>query len=56
MPRQKQTTAREREKISVTIPRGLILWLHEKMDDRTFSTVSHGVELCILEGQKKYSK
>jgi len=56
MPRQKQATATEREKISVTIPRGLVLWLHEKVRDRTFSTVSHGVEVCILEGQKRYPK
>jgi Arc/MetJ-type ribon-helix-helix transcriptional regulator len=49
-------TAREREKISVTIPQDLILWLDEKVRDRMFSTVSHGVELCILEGQKKYGK
>ncbi|HEX9907883.1 MAG TPA: hypothetical protein VGB78_05380 [Thermoplasmata archaeon] len=56
MPRQKQASAVERVKISVTVPRAQVEWLDEKVKDRTFSTVSHGVELCILEGQKRYSK
>jgi metal-responsive CopG/Arc/MetJ family transcriptional regulator len=40
---------REREKLSLTIPPDLIAWLDEMVDKRTFSSRSHGVELCILK-------
>lgn len=40
---------REREKLSLTIPPELIAWLDEMVDKRTFSSRSHGVELCILK-------
>jgi len=40
---------REREKISITIPPNLIAWIDSMVDKRTFSSRSHGVELCILK-------
>lgn len=40
---------RSRDSMTVTIPPELIAWLDEMVDKRTFSSRSHGVELCILK-------
>jgi Arc/MetJ-type ribon-helix-helix transcriptional regulator len=45
-----------RAKISVTIPKEQLAWLQLKVEERTFASVSHGVELCIREGQTKFGK
>ena len=45
-----------REKISVTIPKDQFTWLQSKVEERTFASVSHGIELCIREGQLKFGK
>lgn len=42
--------------LNVTVPPSLIEWLDKMVQKRTFANRSHGVELCILEGQKKYGK
>lgn len=34
--------------ITVTLPPELIEYLEQKVKDREFANVSHGVELCIL--------
>jgi hypothetical protein len=45
-----------RAKISVTIPKEQLTWLQLKVEERIFASVSHGVELCIREGQSKFGK
>jgi metal-responsive CopG/Arc/MetJ family transcriptional regulator len=35
--------------MTVTIPPELINWLDEMVEKRTFSSRSHGVELCVLK-------
>lgn len=40
--------------LNVTVPPELVDWLDRAVKKRIFSTRSHGVELCLLEGQKKY--
>jgi len=45
-----------RKKVTVTLPQELIDWIHGKVAERIFASVSHGVELCLLEGQRKYGK
>lgn len=51
-PKNKET----REKISITLPKEQVDWLEDRKDKRLFATVSHGIELCIIEAQKKYGK
>jgi hypothetical protein len=41
-----------RKKITVTLPEEQIKWLEGRVIERTFANLSHGVELCIREGQK----
>jgi hypothetical protein len=45
-----------RTKITITLPDELVEWLHDKVTERTFANISHGVELCILEGKRRYGK
>jgi Arc/MetJ-type ribon-helix-helix transcriptional regulator len=49
MPKQKAT-------LNVTIPPELMEWLNAKVKERVFASRSHGVELCLLEGQSKFGK
>ena len=57
MPRhRKNMKTQPRGKISVTIPEEQIRWLDSKIGDRTFATLSHAVEVCILETQKRDKK
>jgi len=42
--------------LNVTIPQELMDWLNKMVKKRTFASRSHGVELCILEGQLKYGR
>ena len=56
MPRQRKSVAIHREKISVSIPEDLLVWLESRTKDHTFANISNGIVLCILEGQKKYGK
>ena len=45
-----------RKKVTVTLPEELIEWIQGKVVRRVFANFSHGVELCVLEGQRKYGK
>jgi len=45
-----------RKKVTVTLPEDLIEWINGKVTQRVFANVSHGVELCVVEGQRKYGK
>jgi Arc/MetJ-type ribon-helix-helix transcriptional regulator len=57
MPRhRKNAKAQPRTKISITIPEDQIRWLDSKIGDRTFASLSHAVEVCILEAQKRDEK
>jgi len=47
---------REREKLSLTIPPELIAWLDEMVEKRTFSSRSHGVELCIMKFEEEVER
>lgn len=47
---------RQREKLSVTVPKELIDWLNEMVKKRAFASRSHGVELCIMEYKEKHAK
>ena len=49
-------TKRDRRKLTVTLPQKLIEWIDGKVAERIFANVSHGVEVCIIEAQKKYGK
>ena len=49
-------TKGSRRKVTVTLPMELIDWIDDKVTERVFANVSHGVELCLLEGQRKYGK
>jgi len=51
-PRSRET----REKISITLPKDQIEWLEGKVAELTFGSVSHGIEVCIREGQTKFGK
>jgi len=57
MPRQrKNVKAQPRKKISITVPSELVGWLDSKIADRTFATLSHAIEVCVLEAQKRDKK
>jgi hypothetical protein len=45
-----------RKKLTVTLPEEQIEWIDGKVSERVFANVSHGVELCVIEGQRKYGK
>jgi Arc/MetJ-type ribon-helix-helix transcriptional regulator len=47
MPKEKAT-------LNVTIPPELMKWLNAKVKERVFASRSHGVELCLLEGETKF--
>jgi Arc/MetJ-type ribon-helix-helix transcriptional regulator len=47
---------RNRETLNATIPPELISWLDKLVEKRIFASRSHGVELCLLEGQKKFGR
>lgn len=47
---------RHKKTITVTVSPELAMWLDRMVERRTFANRSHGIELCILEGQKKYPK
>jgi len=49
-PRSKE----KRVKVSVTIPQQEFDWLLAMVKQRTFSTVSHGIEMALIEGRLKY--
>jgi hypothetical protein len=55
-PRKEVEPAAEREKLSISIPKDLIDWLDEMVEKRILASRYHGVELCILEGQRKYGQ
>jgi metal-responsive CopG/Arc/MetJ family transcriptional regulator len=40
--------------LNVTVPPELVIWLDQAVKKRVFANRSHGVELCILEGKRKY--
>ena len=56
MPRQRANVAVRKKKVSVTLPDEQIDWLEQKVSERVFANMSHGVELCIREGQKTFGK
>lgn len=45
--------AHPRVKVSVTLPQDQVTWLNEEVEERRFSTVSHGVEVAIRELRRK---
>ncbi len=47
---------RTRDVLTMTLPHELTAWLDKMVETRVFANRSHGVELCILEGQKKYGR
>jgi Arc/MetJ-type ribon-helix-helix transcriptional regulator len=53
MTRKKQLA---RVKLSVTLPKDQVEWLQTQVGKRLFASMSHGIELCILEGQAKYGR
>ena len=56
MGRSRKNVTVARKKITVTLPEDQIKWLEDRVIERTFANLSHGVELCIREGQSKFGK
>lgn len=40
--------ARKRVSITITLPPDLMEYLQEKVDNRDFANIAHGVEVCVL--------
>jgi metal-responsive CopG/Arc/MetJ family transcriptional regulator len=51
-PRRK-TNEDKRVKISVTIPKELVIWLDKMVEERAFASRSHGVELGLMAAMQK---
>jgi len=56
MARRRKNVTLARKKITVTLPHEQVGWLEERVIERTFANLSHGVELCVREGQEKFGK
>lgn len=52
--RRRKDVTPSRLKITITLPEEQIKWLEGKVIERGFANLSHGVELCIREGQKVF--
>ena len=39
---------RKRQSLTVSLPEDIMEFLHKKVESREFSSLSHGVELCVL--------
>ncbi|MDR0522810.1 MAG: hypothetical protein LBG62_00030 [Candidatus Methanoplasma sp.] len=40
--------SRRRTSVTVTLPPEIIDYLRDKVDRRDFSTMAHGIEVCVL--------
>ena len=56
MARPRKNVTMARKKITVTLPEEQVKWLEGKVIERTFANLSHGVELCVREGQEMFGK
>jgi hypothetical protein len=54
MARPRKNVTMARKKITVTLPEDQVKWLEDKVIERTFANLSHGMELCVREGQKTF--
>ncbi len=43
----KKPEVKPKEKISVSLDEDIITYLDDMVEDRTFSSRSHGIELCV---------
>jgi len=42
-----------KERLGVTVDREVFEWLQSKVADKTFATLSHGVEYCLFQEMKR---
>jgi metal-responsive CopG/Arc/MetJ family transcriptional regulator len=42
-----------RQRISITLPNDCVSWLDKKVEDRTYFSRSHAIEVLILEKMKE---
>lgn len=54
MAQRRKDVTLPRKKITVTLPEDQVTWLENKVIERTFANLSHGMELCVREGQKTF--
>jgi metal-responsive CopG/Arc/MetJ family transcriptional regulator len=41
-----------RERVSITLPSEVLVWLDKKIEARTYANRSHAIEVLILEAMK----
>ena len=42
-----------RERVSITLPKECVVWIDNKVENRTYANRSHAIEVIILEAMKE---